>query len=213
MTFTKYVSASLGIVLVLSLGMSLARAYLTDDAIETGSWQTAPRNSSGMAPDPVKFADTAIVQVYAAPTYGWRGLLAVHPWIILKRAGETEFTRYEVIGWGGNNVIHRNDNIPDGMWYGTRPHLLVDQRGKHVEALIDQIEAAIKTYPYPHTPIMPTPARTAIPFLPTSGGRYLNWDWTFPRTPLAKIIAQSQTRLACLRQGRACRRHCSGCWG
>lgn len=91
------------------------------------------------------------MQVYAAPTYGWRGLFAVHPWIILKRAGETEFTRYEVIGWGGDNVIHRNDNIPDGMWYGTRPHLLVDQRGKHVEGLIDQIEAAIKTYPYPHT--------------------------------------------------------------
>ena len=151
MSLRKYISAAMGGVLILSFSMSLARAYFTDDAIETGSWRTAPRNSSGIAPDPAKLADTAIVQVYAAPTYGWRGLLAVHPWIIFKRAGETEFTRYEVIGWGGDNVIHRNDNIPDGLWYGTRPHLLVDQRGKHVEPLIDQIEAAIKTYPYPHT--------------------------------------------------------------
>lgn len=141
----------LGVIVLVSLGMSLARAYLARDAIETGSWRTAPRHSAGIAPDPVKFRNTAIVQIYAAPTYGWRGLVAVHPWIIFKHAGQARYTRYEVIGWGSGRVIRRNANVADGLWYGTRPHLLVDQRGPQVEKLIGQIQAAIKTYPFPYT--------------------------------------------------------------
>ena len=42
-------------------------------------WRAMPRRSAGLAPDPKKHVDTAIVQVYVAPTYGWRGYVAVHP--------------------------------------------------------------------------------------------------------------------------------------
>jgi hypothetical protein len=95
--------------------------------------------------------DTAIVQVYAASTYGWRGLFAVHPWIIFKRSGETVYTRYDVVGWRSPHVVQRNYALPDGLWYGAHPKLLVDQQGDGVDALISQIEAAIKSYPYADT--------------------------------------------------------------
>ena len=61
----------------------------------------------------------------------------------LKRSGETAFTRYDVIGWGGDEVIQRNYALPDGLWYGSQPKLMVDHRGERAEAMIGQIEAAI----------------------------------------------------------------------
>lgn len=113
-------------------------------------WRAMPRRSAGLAPDPKKHVDTAIVQVYVAPTYGWRGYVAVHPWLIYKRAGQTAFARYEVIGWGGGSVVKRNADLPDAFWAGKRPRLLIEHRGASVEAMIDRIEAAVRSYPYPH---------------------------------------------------------------
>ncbi|MFB0935201.1 MAG: DUF3750 domain-containing protein [Propionivibrio sp.] len=141
----------LAAVLGLSFGLSLANAALTDNGPESRSWRTAPRHSAAIAPDPVEYSDVAIVQVYSASTYGWRGLLAEHPWIIFKRSGETAFTRYDVIGWRSPDVVQRNYALPDGLWYGSVPHLLVDHRGDGVDAMIDQIEIAIKNYPYADT--------------------------------------------------------------
>ena len=60
----------------LSFGLSVANASLTDDGPKNYSWRTAPRHSAGIAPDPVVLRDTAIVQVYVAPTYGWRRYVA-----------------------------------------------------------------------------------------------------------------------------------------
>lgn len=92
-----------------------------------------------------------IVQVYAAPTFGWRGLFAVHPWIIFKRSGETSYTRHDVIGWRGTGVVRHDYALPDGLWFGAQPGLLADHRGEGVDALIGLIEAAIASYPYPDT--------------------------------------------------------------
>lgn len=112
------------------------------------SWRTAPRHSAGLAPDPVQWRDSAIVQVYAADTYGWRGVFAVHPWLIFKRSGETAYTRYDVVGWRAPDVVQRNYALPDGLWYGAQPQLLVEHRGAGVDQLIDAIEAAIASYPF-----------------------------------------------------------------
>ncbi len=150
MKYLKYLGNGVLLILVLSLGLSVASAALSDEGIRGQSWRTAPRYSSGIAPDPQKLADTAIVQVYAARTYGWRGLLAVHTWIIFKRSGETRYTRYDVIGWSGRNVVQRDYALPDGLWFGAQPKLLVDQRGHEVDAMIGQIESAIAHYPYPN---------------------------------------------------------------
>ena len=150
MNTTRRSTSLLVIVFALSLGLSVADAALGDGAQPAQDWRTAPRHSAGIAPDPVELADVPIVQVYAAPTYNWRGLVAVHPWIIFKRSGETAFTRYDVIGWRATDVVQRNYALPDGLWYGAQPRLLVDQRGNGVDAMIARIEAAIGDYPYAH---------------------------------------------------------------
>ena len=64
------------------------------------------------------------MQVYAARTVGWRGVMAVHTWIAFKPRGAAEYTRYEVIGWGvdrgaqalrrGRRVVHLKSW--DGPW-------------------------------------------------------------------------------------------------
>lgn len=137
------------VMLVLPFGISLAQDPPAQKAEKRQTWRTAPRHSSGVAADPVANADIAIVQVMAADTYGWRGYFAVHPWIIYKRAGETSYTRYDVVGWGGGNVVRKNYALPDGLWFGAEPQILADHRGAGVDELIDQIETAIKNYPYP----------------------------------------------------------------
>ena len=134
--------------LLLSVGLSLANDPRPVEPGETRSWRTAARHSAGIAPDPVRLADTAVVQVYAAATYGWRGYFAVHPWIIYKRAGDTAYTRYDVIGWGSRPVVRRNYAVPDGLWFGATPGVLVGHRGEGVEAVVGAIAAAIARYPH-----------------------------------------------------------------
>ena len=151
MKLRRRLGLSVIVVLSLSFGLSIADASLKSSAGQGQSWRTAPRHSAGIAPDPVAQSATAIVQVYTASTYGWRGLFAEHPWIIYKRAGETAFTRYDVVGWRGNAVVQRDYALPDGLWYGARPRMLVDHRGDGVDAMISAIEMAIKNYPYAET--------------------------------------------------------------
>jgi hypothetical protein len=133
------------------LGIRLANAALSGEGVGRIPWSAAARHSAGIAPDPAQMAGTAIVQVYSAPTYGWRGLVAQHPWIIVKRADEKEFRRYDVIGWRRNQHgrhVQRDYALPDGFWYGKSPRLLADHRGKGAEAMIGRIEAAIESYPF-----------------------------------------------------------------
>lgn len=134
------------LVLAVQAGLAQDRTQVTD--VPVRNWASAPRHSAGIAPDPTQQKDLAIVQVYAAPTYGWRGFFAVHPWIIYKRKGETSYTRYDVVGWRKPQVVQRNYAVPDGLWYGAIPQLLVDHRGEGVDAMIDDIEAAVARYPY-----------------------------------------------------------------
>ena len=114
-------------------------------------WREMRRDSSAQAPDPASTPD-AVVQVYAARTVGWKGVMAVHTWVAVKRSRASAYTRYEVMGWGVSNgapALRVNRTGPDNYWFGSRPDLLADRRGDGVDALIDRIEAAVEAYPYP----------------------------------------------------------------
>jgi len=114
-------------------------------------WSEARWDSAGTAPDPATTPEP-VVQVYAARAWGWKGVVAVHTWLIMKRAGAAAYTRYEVVGWGvqrGAPAIRKDMRTIDGYWAGNRPQIVADRRGPEVEALIDRIEAAIAAYPYP----------------------------------------------------------------
>ena len=114
------------------------------------TWQTASREPTGLAPDPALVREP-VIQVYAARTFGWRGAFGVHSWIVVKREGATAFTRYDVVFWGGPPHVRQNYAAPDAEWFGSRPDLLVDRRGEGVAALIDEVEAAVTSYPFNDT--------------------------------------------------------------
>ncbi len=118
-----------------------------------GDWRTANRESAGIAPDP-ETTPEAVVQVYAARAWGWRGRFAVHTWIAVKPAGAPAFTVYEVIGWRayhGQSALVVHDRPPDGRWFGAEPEILFDLRGDGVGGVggvIERIDAAARSYPY-----------------------------------------------------------------
>jgi hypothetical protein len=143
----------LGWMLVVAAALVLAGPLISlarGDVDMSNSWRTASRQSAGIAPDPAA-APEAIVQVYAARAFGWRGAFGVHSWIATKRAGAPDYTVYQVIGWhrfyGRPALVVRSD-VPDRYWYGSRPDVLVEARGDGVERLIDRIEAAVAGYPF-----------------------------------------------------------------
>jgi hypothetical protein len=113
------------------------------------SWSSAPTHSSGLAPDP-RVHREAIVQIYLARAFSWRGIFATHPWIIVKHASTASYTRYEVVGWGTGSKLRTNYAAADALWYGAEPELLLDLRGPGVDASIDKIEAAVASYPFKH---------------------------------------------------------------
>jgi Protein of unknown function (DUF3750) len=115
-------------------------------------WRTADRSSAGIAPDPHS-TPQAVVQVYAARAFNWRGMLGVHTWIATKPRGADHFTVHQVMGWRSYHnlpVVISVPDIPDRLWYGARPELLVDIRGARATAAIPRIEAAVASYPYEH---------------------------------------------------------------
>lgn len=133
---------SLAAVILVPLAFSIARGVAYQ-----GTWSNAPRHSAGLAPDPATTPE-AVVQFYTARAFNWRGYVATHPWIIVKRRGEASYTRYEVVGWGGGEALRRNYTVADGFWFGAEPHLMASYRGENVDRLIDRIEAAIASYPF-----------------------------------------------------------------
>ena len=81
-------------------------------------WRTASRESAGLAPDPLN-TKGAVLQIYGAPTWGWRGWFAIHTWIAAKHSGENSYTVYEVIGWRqyrGLPVVRIEKDLPDRFW-------------------------------------------------------------------------------------------------
>jgi hypothetical protein len=116
----------------------------------TGSWREASRDSSGIAPLP---ADTpeAVIQVYGADAWGWRGWFAIHTWIAVKARDASEYTVLEVIGWRakrGLPVLRVENDIPDRYWFGSEPQLLLDKRGEEAEVLIQEILELAWRYPW-----------------------------------------------------------------
>ncbi len=114
------------------------------------NWRTADRSSAGIAPVPQSTPE-AVVQVYAARAYNWRGALAVHTWIATKPRDGGHYTVHDVIGWrryGKQPVMMSMPGIPDRLWFGSRPELLVDLRGEAAAAAIPRIEAVVASYPY-----------------------------------------------------------------
>ena len=139
--------------LLLFLGFLLAGpglALMTDEVSLERSWYTADRASAGIMP-PAASTPEAVVQVYGARAFDWRGAFAVHTWIAVKPVGAASYVTYEVIGWRywhNGNGLTRRVGPPDRHWFGARPEIYAELRGEAATAAIPQIEAAVAGYPF-----------------------------------------------------------------
>ncbi len=112
------------------------------------SWRDADWSSIGSLPRARDFPAARLL-VLSARTGGWKGVVAVHSWIVLKPKDARSWTRYDVVGW--DNPVRINGWAPDGRWFGDRPVVVADISGGAAEALIPKVQAAIKGYAFAHT--------------------------------------------------------------
>ena len=111
------------------------------------SWREADWSSTGSLP-PAASHPEARVLILSGQTGGWKGVFSVHSWIVVKPANAPEWRRYDVVGWG--SPVRVNGWAPDGRWFGNRPTVIADIKGRGAEALIPKIEAAIRNDRYNH---------------------------------------------------------------
>ena len=107
------------------------------------SWREADWSSVRALPAASEHPEARVL-VLSGRTGGWKGVVATHSWIVIKRAKASSWTRYDVVGWG--NPVRVNGWAPDGRWYGTAPSVIADLRGADAEKLIPRIEATVKEY-------------------------------------------------------------------
>ena len=125
-------------------------ALLVGRSVIAQDWRTASHEPVGLAPDPAATPE-AVVQVYGARTWGWRGSFGVHTWVAVKPANAKAYTVYEVIGWRlrwADSVVAIHARAADARWYGSAPELYSDRRGGEAENLIPRIDAAARAYPH-----------------------------------------------------------------
>lgn len=142
------------------LSILLWCVVLISSCAQSSDWRTATKESANIAPLPEKEKE-AVVQIYAARTVSWRGTFGVHSWLALKEKNASQYTTYHVIGWRtqrGLGTIRIEKDIPDRHWFGAKPELIASYIGPKAEVMIPQIEAAVKSYPYPdHYRVWPGP--------------------------------------------------------
>jgi hypothetical protein len=135
----KYVFIFL-VLIIAPLLISTANYLLGD---RRGNWQTADRSSAGLLPAAPEHPD-ALIRIYAARTVRWRGIFAVHTWIVLKEHGATRYSRYDCTAWG--DPIRIDGFTADGRWFGAIPETVVSVDGQEAEKLIPRIRSVVETY-------------------------------------------------------------------
>jgi hypothetical protein len=132
------------------ISLCLAFTLVSCSALKK-DWRTASREPAGLAADP-KLAPQAIIEIYAADAFSWRGWFAVHTWIAIKVKDAEQYTVYEVVGWrvkSGLPALRKiNTTTPDRYWYGSKPEKILYIEGLDAEKLIPQVLTAIEQYPY-----------------------------------------------------------------
>jgi hypothetical protein len=120
-------------------------------ACSNSNWRTANREPAGIAVDPTT-QKNAVIEVYAADAFSWRGWFAVHTWIAVKPQGAAEYTVYEVVGWriksGLPALREYKTATPDLYWYGAKPEKLLLIQGDKSSELIPLVYDAIARYPW-----------------------------------------------------------------
>lgn len=127
------------------LGLLAVTLWATSMALEPAGVGAA------VAPDPAAHPG-AVVQIYGADVWGFRGNFAIHTWVATKDRDESEYTIHQVIGWRkrrGRSVLAESAGDPARPWFGSPAVLLHEVRGPGTETLVNRVRSAIRAYPYP----------------------------------------------------------------
>jgi hypothetical protein len=133
------------------------------------TWRVADWSSAGLLP-PAAAAPEASLHILAARTGGLKGIVSVHSWIVIKRAGTRAYERYDVVGWG--QPVRRDHRPADGRWYSNEPVVVYGATGEAAERLIRKVETAIQAYPW------------------QAPGSYRSWPGPNSNTFVAWVLAQ-----------------------
>jgi hypothetical protein len=128
--------------IIAPLLVSTANYFLGD---RRGNWQTADRSSAGLLPAAADHPE-ALIRIYAARTVRWRGIFAVHTWIVLKERGAISYSRYDYTAWG--EPIRIDGFAADGRWFGAMPQPVASVNGQEAEKLIPTIRSVIENYKF-----------------------------------------------------------------
>lgn len=109
------------------------------------NYARADWSSTGMLPVAASDHEARLL-IFTGRTGRWKGIFAVHSWVVLKPEDAPSWSRYDVVGWG--QPIRTNGWAPDGRWFGDTPRVLVDVHGAQATALIPKVKAAIADYSY-----------------------------------------------------------------
>jgi hypothetical protein len=174
------------LMLVVPIGASAAKYWFGDRSV---NWQVADRSSAGLLPSASEHPE-ALVRVFAARTVRWKGIFAVHSWIVFKQRNARTYTRYDYTAWG--EPIWVNGFAADGRWFGDVPEVVAAADGEAAAQMIPKIRAAIANYklrsqgdyrawPGPNSNTFVTAALAAVPELratlpPTAIGKDYPYD-------------------------------------
>src|SRR3954453_15447145 len=174
------------LLLAVPVSLSAAKYWLGDRSV---NWQTADRSSAGLLPPPAAHPD-ALVRIFAARTVRWKGIFAVHSWLVFKERNARSYTRYDYTAWG--QPIWVNGFAADGRWFGDVPEVIAAADGEAAANMIPKIRAAIANYklrqagdyrpfPGPNSNTFVTAVLAAVPELratlpPTAIGKDYPYD-------------------------------------
>lgn len=120
-------------------------------ACSNSNWRTASREPAGIAADPL-VEKGAVIEVYGADAFSWRGWFAVHTWIAIKPENADQYTVYEVVGWRVNRGLpalrEYKTSTPDRYWYGAKPEKILSVSGEKAAKLIPRVTEAVARYPW-----------------------------------------------------------------
>jgi hypothetical protein len=151
------------------------------------SFRDADWSSVGMLP--AADADRAArFLVFTGRTGRWKGIFAVHSWIVFKPENAATWSRYDMVGWG--QPVRTNGWTPDARWFGDTPRVLVDVRGAEAAALIPKVKRRSQPTATPISAIIASGrGRTATPLPLPCCVLCRNSRPRCRRTPLGRISA------------------------
>src|SRR3954466_13394890 len=86
------------------------------------SFRDADWSSVGMLPPALADRDARML-VFTGRTGRWKGIFAVHSWVVRKPENAATWRRYDVVGWG--QPVRTNGWAADARWFGDMPRILL----------------------------------------------------------------------------------------